>query len=1015
MSDRRKLVDYRNPSKTYRPSPGGFWSGIDAAVIDGEPIFTWYDVPRMVRDPRVRFCLKMLRAPFGQLKVQVKAKNQNVALFVDRMFKKLWKQYAGRILSRYFQYGFCPFGVEYKTRHGKCEIDRLRIIEPRDANPLEFKEGDRKNEFAGINWPGGSGFLPHVGWFAGEQEYDTYRDIPRIAGAFVPWLEKRSRGGAVNSRRLFYFRHAVGSDCLFYPVGQTNYGTDSVPNWIPNQQLAIRILENKVNGSSVALPDIRDANGNRQWEFAQIPNQTGGDAIREHTKDLDGEIAEGIGIPNEVLEMADGGGGWSGRKIPALAFYQSCDDVAACLIECLVKYAIKPAVEINFGPQEFQIDNLPLSKTLEEGNPNQKPGQPGQGQQQGQQPTSGQTAGHTGGQHPGLQPYQGPHGGHGWMNPQTGRVSYGMSGFRKAIKAKFSSLDNPPDEKASKQALLLAMLELQIAATDTGDAQAVQPELDVLAHLAKNPEDLRKAIQQRGALLGWSNEGQTQRRVTRWRNSDTGILRYQQSEPGGRAKAQENRVQSEAKARELLVKASRFEATPEDFEELATHLPAVGLEKLRNARLILRASFGGERRRDAMVNALIDHAHRHADAMRNAPKEAPVVEEKPKEEAKPVEEVKPAEVKAEEKPPEPVKPRPETNDEKQWRLHEELKKLEAIKADRLARSKEIKKEKELAPYKMQKIVREAGGIDPTTHEFQKTFSNAKEAMEYGIKRSVFKKGGRSLDALARELENQGHFQTPEDKHASDHLLDLLKEDAASHHHNLTSKFDDAENDYYRELQANADKLDREDPGLLDRLMRGSEEAAHAAAADDEYGHGSEPDEFNPGHGEVDDSFDFGEAKPKAEQFLPHTFQTHGHGEEQFVAAHGIDPNLVDPKPGDESTHTAELRSRPMIDAIRKGIELPPPRLRMKPDGRFEIVDGNARTHAYKTAGKPIPAAVIIGADHKPLRHLPSHEKAVALSSLPAEPIKPVKVLKDVKIIRDRSGRITGATVTERTE
>lgn len=48
----------------------------------------------------------------------------------------------------------------------------------------------------------------------------------------------------------------------------------------------------------------------------------------------------------------------------------------------------------------------------------------------------------------------------------------------------------------------------------------------------------------------------------------------------------------------------------------------------------------------------------------------------------------------------------------------------------------------------------------------------------------------------------------------------------------------------------------------------------------------------------------------------------------------------------------------MIDALRKGQKLPPPRLRLKPNGRFEVYDGNARVTAYRAVGRRFDAILV---------------------------------------------------------
>ena len=50
-------------------------------------------VPRMMRDPRVRFLLRMWRAPFQQVQWKVKAESPRVAKFVDEQLRRIWRRH----------------------------------------------------------------------------------------------------------------------------------------------------------------------------------------------------------------------------------------------------------------------------------------------------------------------------------------------------------------------------------------------------------------------------------------------------------------------------------------------------------------------------------------------------------------------------------------------------------------------------------------------------------------------------------------------------------------------------------------------------------------------------------------------------------------------------------------------------------------------------------------------------------------------------------------------------------
>jgi hypothetical protein len=84
----------------------------------------------------------------------------------------------------------------------------------------------------------------------------------------------------------------------------------------------------------------------------------------------------------------------------------------------------------------------------------------------------------------------------------------------------------------------------------------------------------------------------------------------------------------------------------------------------------------------------------------------------------------------------------------------------------------------LAGESLADVVKQYGGIDPDDHEFQRHFGSASEAREYGV---ATKKGGKSLDDLAKNLISAGHLVVPEGMDETQALVDALqgKKKAAS--------------------------------------------------------------------------------------------------------------------------------------------------------------------------------------------------------------------------------------------
>ncbi len=183
------------------------------------------------------------------------------------------------------------------------------------------------------------------------------------------------------------------------------------------------------------------------------------------------------------------------------------------------------------------------------------------------------------------------------------------------------------------------------------------------------------------------------------------------------------------------------EATPDKYRDLAEALRGdhLSVNDLRALRLKLSASFGGGRRKEQMVAALLAHADAAGTELLNE---------------------RAREVNANRKPE--------------------------------SQSKSRKKDSE----SILQYVRDYGGIDPKSHELLTSYENMQRAYQDGIPMAAFKTGGRGLDQIARELEVNGHIHVPEDEHAGSYVLDLLREKAYSLHADLSKQYAKALDEYY---------------------------------------------------------------------------------------------------------------------------------------------------------------------------------------------------------------------------
>lgn len=121
MSDRRNLNlarITRNPTSGYQPT-GHAGLAAAAYLLQGEPWFTWDQVPFMVRDNAVAMGLRALRSPFPKIKIakneqgqlKVSTKDPRIKRYVVKTWSKFWKSSLLRLLNNYFKWGRAPGGA----------------------------------------------------------------------------------------------------------------------------------------------------------------------------------------------------------------------------------------------------------------------------------------------------------------------------------------------------------------------------------------------------------------------------------------------------------------------------------------------------------------------------------------------------------------------------------------------------------------------------------------------------------------------------------------------------------------------------------------------------------------------------------------------------------------------------------------------------------------------------------------------------------------------------------------
>jgi hypothetical protein len=354
----------------YRPSA----IGLPGLWLDQRGWFTWFDVERMRRDPRIRLGLRILRAPIHTVTWEVEGDPEQ-AEFADRTLRLIWDRHISKAL-RILEYGIA--GGELVYRYDP-ETDQIELADVLDRNPFDLTPLKLDGKLAGLRVKGVRGEQtvggpvdlcgPRYWWLTNEPEFGSYYGRSRLSGAWVPWMEKVGRHGALDIRRLWYVKNAFRGGKMRHPSGETEVASGA---YMTNQDYAREIAEKVETGGIMVLPNVTDEQGKYLWDYEEPKINGELRDVRDYPKDLDKEMMDGMEIPVEVIEAASSGSGWSGRSVPFLVYLTGEDQIVDTVIRGFDEQCIRPLVGVNFGTPAYRIKAKSLVPKDEE----KAPGKP---------------------------------------------------------------------------------------------------------------------------------------------------------------------------------------------------------------------------------------------------------------------------------------------------------------------------------------------------------------------------------------------------------------------------------------------------------------------------------------------------------------------------------------------------------------------------------------------------------------------------------------------------------------
>lgn len=362
---KQKLAARKATTASYEPIRTVWWK-----QTRDLPLFTFFTIRDMLRDPTVRLGLAMRAAPLfgaefaykdGENWVPgIKACDEVVGAFVLQQLEKIWGDLQHLVSAQVW--GWAAAEVMYKLNaEGTveyCEMlpraagDVRCFVTDGQISGVQFRRVQGENN-VDIDFPKSifTSYRPEPGEFYG---------LSVLQGAYSPWADKWLNGGALDVRRLYMTKDSYRGASLRYP--DRSYPDPTQPSgFIHARDIARQIVEQVKSGGVVTLPSEYDAGGNPLWVFEEAKTNGGADHILQYPKDLDVEMLRGMEIPDDVL-TAEATGSWAGKTVPMQAFYSGLDVWLAQIIRDVKRCIMDYLVFLKFGPEAwYEVSTKPLA------------------------------------------------------------------------------------------------------------------------------------------------------------------------------------------------------------------------------------------------------------------------------------------------------------------------------------------------------------------------------------------------------------------------------------------------------------------------------------------------------------------------------------------------------------------------------------------------------------------------------------------------------------------------------
>lgn len=318
------------------------------------------------------------------------SQNPAVAEFVVSQCRRFWDRGLQRVQNGY-EYGWIGLEnlfaevqggpqdgllewvgcLDFWPRHCYLLTQDNRPVGCRVNNVNRYTQGGPSGGRADLWFA--SGAVPAKGlWYTHNPRYNRFYGQSQLLRAWRPWRRLASKDGAETVLDGGFYRGAFSGPLVRYPEenlqgaqGQpATFQSNAGQYFRDARDFARQMAEYMKAGASIGLPSTcypPDLGGKYKWEVEWPENHFDGGPVLAYVEHLIKMTREGIGVPNELIEAAETGSGYSGRAIPLEGFLQGQQGIANSILNLFVSQVVKPLVLWNrsyfeqYGPLDFEV------------------------------------------------------------------------------------------------------------------------------------------------------------------------------------------------------------------------------------------------------------------------------------------------------------------------------------------------------------------------------------------------------------------------------------------------------------------------------------------------------------------------------------------------------------------------------------------------------------------------------------------------------------------------------------